>query len=182
MVGWEMMGAGSDPLKKHQDYARLTGDLKGLMETKFDFPKTSAARHLPIIDVFSRTLACPIATQRQNPLVAARIGSNLSLLTQSLSIKPEGIKWIVSSSDTLDKRKKREKIVILTDLEEYKARTNTPISAENKRLLGIKEENYYRYNKLFIMIEDKNIVEPANEQFAYILTLIDRKYEDDSFG
>jgi hypothetical protein len=43
-------------------------------------------RSMPIIDVFSRTLACPIATQRQNPLVAARIGSNLSIKTQSLYI------------------------------------------------------------------------------------------------
>ena len=30
-----MMGAGSDPLKKNQDLAYLTGDLKTLMETKF---------------------------------------------------------------------------------------------------------------------------------------------------
>ena len=96
-----MMGAGSDPLKKNQDFARLTGDIKALMETKFDFPKESTARNLPVIDVFSRTLACPVATQHQNPLVAARIGSNLSLITQPLTIKPEGIKWITSSSNTL---------------------------------------------------------------------------------
>jgi hypothetical protein len=35
MVGWQMMGAGSDPLKKNQDLAHLTGDIKALMETKF---------------------------------------------------------------------------------------------------------------------------------------------------
>lgn len=107
MVGWEMMGAGSDPLKKNQDLAYLTGDLKTLMETKFQFPKESGSRYLPVIDVFSRTLACPVATQRQNPLVAARIGSNLSLNAQPLVIKAEGIKWIVSEANTLDKRKKR---------------------------------------------------------------------------
>jgi len=39
MVGWEMMGAGSDPLKKNQDLAHLTGDIKSLMETKFEFPQ-----------------------------------------------------------------------------------------------------------------------------------------------
>lgn len=49
-------------------------------------------QNVPIIDVFSRTLACPIATQKQNPLVAARIGSNLSLRTQTLDISPEGIR------------------------------------------------------------------------------------------
>lgn len=31
MIGWQMMGAGSDPLKKNQDLAHLTGDLKSLM-------------------------------------------------------------------------------------------------------------------------------------------------------
>ncbi len=30
-----MMGAGSDPLKKNQDFARLTSNIKALMETKF---------------------------------------------------------------------------------------------------------------------------------------------------
>jgi hypothetical protein len=70
-----------------------------------------------VIDVFSRTLACPVSTQRQNPLVAARIGSNLSLSSQPLVITAEGIKWIISEASTLDKRKKREKIEILSDLE-----------------------------------------------------------------
>ena len=30
-----MMGAGSDPLKKNQDFAKLTNNIKSLMETKF---------------------------------------------------------------------------------------------------------------------------------------------------
>lgn len=96
MVGWQMMGAGEDPLKKNQDFARLTGNLKALMQTRFQFPKDGPSRHLPIIDVFARTLACPIATQRQNPLVAARIGSNLSPQSQPLYISKEGIRYIIS--------------------------------------------------------------------------------------
>jgi len=32
------------------------------------------------------------------------------------------------------------------------------------------------------MVEDKNICELTNEQFAYILALIDRKYDDDNFN
>lgn len=31
MIGWEMMGAGTDPLKKNQDFSKLTLDLKSLM-------------------------------------------------------------------------------------------------------------------------------------------------------
>ena len=32
------------------------------------------------------------------------------------------------------------------------------------------------------MIDEKNICQLTNEQFAYILTLIDRKYEDDNLN
>jgi hypothetical protein len=32
------------------------------------------------------------------------------------------------------------------------------------------------------MIEDKNVFEMTNEQFAYIITLLDRRYEDENFG
>jgi len=32
------------------------------------------------------------------------------------------------------------------------------------------------------MVEDKNVFEMSNEQFAYIITLLDRRYEDDNFG
>lgn len=122
MVGWEMMGAGSDPLKKNQDFARLTSNLKTLMETKFQFPKDHVQRNLPIIDVFARALACPIATQRQNPLVAARVGSNLSPKSQSLFITKEGIKHIVASKETLGMRKQRSKVIILSEGEEYRLR------------------------------------------------------------
>lgn len=32
------------------------------------------------------------------------------------------------------------------------------------------------------MIDNKNIYELTNEQFAYILGMIDRKYDDDNFN
>jgi len=65
--------------------------------------------------VFARTLACPIATQRQNPLVAARVGSNLSAKAQRLYITKEGIKYMVIKSATLDQRKPRTKVFIVND-------------------------------------------------------------------
>ena len=105
-----MMGAGSDPLKKNQDFARLTGDIKSLMEAKFKFPPDGTVRSLPVIDVFARTLACPVATQRQNPLVAARVGSNLSPQIQCLSFSREGIKITNISKNTLESRKQRAKL------------------------------------------------------------------------
>lgn len=100
-----MMGAGEDPLKKNQDFAHLTGDLPTLMKTTFQFPQKSVMRSLPVLDVFSRTLGCPIATQRQNPLVAARIGSHLSLPTQHFYITEEGVQIVVNASKALIGRK-----------------------------------------------------------------------------
>ena len=57
-----------------------------------------------------------------------------------------------------------------------------PISQEKKQLLILKEENYRRYEKLFKMIDEKNLYQMTNEQFAYILNLIDQKYEDSNFN
>lgn len=99
-----MMGAGNDPLKKQHDYAKLISDPKQLMKTTFLYKKSEPNSNIPIIDSFSRTLACPIATQRQNPLVAARIGSNLSISTQNFEITSEGIKNIIIKADILEKR------------------------------------------------------------------------------
>ena len=80
------MGAGNDPLKKQHDYAHLVGKAGELMKTKFVNLKTNPVYNIPILDGFSRTLACPVAAQRQNPMVSARIGSNLTVLTQHFYI------------------------------------------------------------------------------------------------
>ena len=104
-----MMGAGKDPLKKVHDYARLASDPKELMKMNFTFKKTDISQNVPIIDVFARTLACPVATQRQNPLVAARIGSNLSLSSQALDITTEGVRNLTIKSESLDNRVRKHK-------------------------------------------------------------------------
>lgn len=65
------------------------------------FKKSEINQNIPILDIFSRTLACPIATQRQNPMVAARIGSNLSIKTQNFEITIDGIKNLIIKADVL---------------------------------------------------------------------------------
>jgi dynein heavy chain len=97
-----MMGAGKDPLKKDHVFAKLTNEPEELMKTTFLVDKKKINNfNIPIIDVFSRTLACPIATQRQNPMVAARIASNLTLNTQNLDICHEGIRTLLYKSESL---------------------------------------------------------------------------------
>ena len=50
-----MMGAGKDPLKKDNDYAKLTADPRQLIKTTFEFKKPDVLQNEPIINVFSRT-------------------------------------------------------------------------------------------------------------------------------
>jgi dynein heavy chain len=87
----ELLGAGTDPLKRNQDFAKLAGDAKNLMRATFVLPDTLEKRLPPIIDKFARTLACPIAAQRQNPMTCGRIGGNLAPPTKSLEITDKGI-------------------------------------------------------------------------------------------
>lgn len=61
------------------------------MRATFILPDTLEKRLPPVIDKFARTLACPIAAQRQNVLVCARIGCNLSPITKPLEINDKGI-------------------------------------------------------------------------------------------
>lgn len=116
------MGAGKDPLKKDHDYAKLADDPKELMKTTFFFRKFEQKQSIPIIDVFSRTLACPVAAQRQNPISVGRIGSNLSLKTQNFDISLDGIKFLKFKSESLENRVEIEsmKKYILADEDEYK--------------------------------------------------------------
>ena len=89
------------------------------MKTNFFQVKTDPVYNIPILDGFSRTLACPVATQRQNPMVSARIGSNLTVLTQYFQIGGEGIKYVPNISESLSTRieskKKKDLISILSD-------------------------------------------------------------------
>jgi dynein heavy chain len=57
-----MMGAGSDPLAKDQDFSKLVRDPALLMSSTFEKPAFAKIRYPPILDAFSRTLANPICT------------------------------------------------------------------------------------------------------------------------
>lgn len=85
------MAAGPDPLKKSESFSKLAVDVKTLMKVKFSFSKQDLRDNIPIIDPFSRTRACPIAAQRQNVLIAGRIGGNYCIHSQKIEINIEGI-------------------------------------------------------------------------------------------
>lgn len=72
----EMLGAGTDPLAKNQDFSLLASNAKKLIAAQFKKPTYAKVRFPPILDKFSRTLAAPICAQKYNLSVSSRIGSN----------------------------------------------------------------------------------------------------------
>jgi len=72
----EMLGAGTDPLAKNQNFSLLASNAKNLISAQFTKPSFAKIRFPPTLDKFSRTLAAPICSQRYNLSVSSRIGSN----------------------------------------------------------------------------------------------------------
>lgn len=117
--GWEMMAAGPDPIKKAETFSKLATDLKGLMQAKFSFNQQQLQDNIPIIDTFSRTLACPIAAQRQNVLVAGRIGGNYCLNSQKIEVCEEGVRFVKIKNMILGSTDIQKANNLIGEIEEY---------------------------------------------------------------
>ena len=85
----EMLGAGTDPLAKNQDFSLLASNAKQLISAQFKKPSYAKIRFPPILDKFSRTLAAPICSQKYNLSVSSRIGSNYTEEAKRLYIDLE---------------------------------------------------------------------------------------------
>ncbi|CAD8159976.1 unnamed protein product [Paramecium pentaurelia] len=72
----EMLGAGTDPLAKNQDFSKLVENPFALMSQQFIKPQNAKIRFPPILDKFARTLAAPISGMKYNSSVVGRIASN----------------------------------------------------------------------------------------------------------
>ena len=117
----EMLGAGSDPLAKNQEFSHLISSPADLMNAKFVKPPNARIRYPPVIDLFARTLAAPISSTKFSLSVSARIGSNYNPAAKFLHIEPEikGIKYIMI----------KESKIQLTALPEF---LETPATAEEE--------------------------------------------------
>jgi len=71
-----MLGAGTDPLAKNQDFSKLVGNPSALIASSFQKPGNAKIRFPPILDKFARTLAAPISGMKFNTSVVGRIASN----------------------------------------------------------------------------------------------------------
>jgi len=82
----EMLGAGSDPLAKEQEFSHLISRPKDLMNTKFVKPPNAKVRYPPVIDAFARTLAAPISHTKFSLSITGRIASNYTQSTKYLQV------------------------------------------------------------------------------------------------
>lgn len=92
----ELLGAGTDPLAKNQDFSHLTTQPKELMNARFVKPGHASYRYPPVIDVFARTIAAPISHTKFSFSVGGRIGSNYTPTTKYLHLEYDSkvIKYI----------------------------------------------------------------------------------------
>jgi dynein heavy chain len=74
----ELLGAGDDPMSKHQEFSLLANNPGALMKQNFKKPQKAQSRYPPVIDPFSRTLAAPVSSQRHYLSVSHRIGTNFT--------------------------------------------------------------------------------------------------------
>jgi hypothetical protein len=66
--------------------------------------------------MFSRTKACPIASQRLNPLAGARIGGNYLLRFQKININDKGVFFSLVKDESLSSRLPQLNSSVISDI------------------------------------------------------------------
>jgi hypothetical protein len=85
------------------------------MQNKFEFHQKEIVHNIPIIDMFSRTRSCPIAAQRQNPLICGRIGGNFNFDSQKLEIGEHGVEFKILNTEILSKEHSDDMMHVIDD-------------------------------------------------------------------
>lgn len=84
-----LFGAGTDPLALNQNFATLAANPLGLIGAVFSKPPYARIRCPPVIDLYSRTLASPVASQYNSLSTSSRIGLFYSPATKYLWFDPD---------------------------------------------------------------------------------------------
>ncbi|OMJ80715.1 hypothetical protein SteCoe_18966 [Stentor coeruleus] len=85
----DMLGAGLNPNARLSNYSSIASDPDKMMITKFKKPQLASTRFPPVLSIFSRTLAAPIAFNKQYVPPSVRIASNYNPSSKTLIIDPE---------------------------------------------------------------------------------------------
>ena len=82
----EMLAAGLNPQARVISYSSLASDPQTLLNTRFKKPPLANTKFPPVLDVYSRTRACPMSFNKQHMPVSARIASFYSPAAKRLVI------------------------------------------------------------------------------------------------
>ena len=85
----EMLGAGLNPKARIANYSKLANDPALLMKTRFKKPPLANTRFPPVLDMYSRTMAAPMTSERHYVTPSVRIASFYNPDAKSLIIDPE---------------------------------------------------------------------------------------------
>ena len=144
-ISSELLGAGDDPLSKHQEFSQLVGRPKDLMSFSFKKPGKAASRYPPVIDPFSRTLAAPISSQRHYFSVCHRIGTNFTPCSKGfyIDVDTRSIKYKQIESGTKLTIVNEFTVPPADEREEYDAIMD-PDNADPNRI-NARRNSYHRY-------------------------------------
>lgn len=84
-----LFGAGTDPLALNQNFSVMAANSGGLIGAVFAKPPYARIRCPPVIDLYSRTLAAPVASQYNSLSTSSRIGLFYSPATKFLMFDNE---------------------------------------------------------------------------------------------
>ena len=84
-----MLGAGADPKEMRHDFAYAGNDIDSLFKTKFKKPPYVDPRFPSVIDLYARTIAAPITSQRHFFPLPHKIGTHYTFTSRGLYISSE---------------------------------------------------------------------------------------------
>ena len=176
-----MFGAGTDPLALNQNFSTIAGDATTLVGAIFSKAPYARIRCPPVIDLYSRTQAAPVASQYNSFSASSRIGLFYSVPTKFLYFDP--------SSNEIAYLKIKENKTKLTANEELLQAVATEqeeieyiINEESTHLLPKIEAKLNCFNRYRDYIEDQipiSIVAPIRQYWiTNVLDLIPATQKD----
>lgn len=163
----EMLGAGTDPLAKNQDFSLLAHSGKELISAQFKKPPFAKIRFPPILDKFSRTLAAPICSQKYNLSVSSRIGGNFTEEAKRLYIDYDSkiIKVARMKDNKVNFTANEDLLQLCATLEEelmvVVEKSENPELLKRLRAKKVCYERYNSYIQNEIGIENVAVIKPV---------------------
>lgn len=178
----ELLGAGSDPLDRNQDFAHLTSNPSGLISARFIKPAVAKVRFPPLLDQFARTIASPIAATKFSLSVSARIASNYTPTAKFFHLDPEtkGIKYIRVKESKVNLTANPEFLNEPATMEEelFYVVNNQPNIPELRKKVDARATSFNRYKQYILKEINVDCVATIKQYWINdILDLIPSEYQ-----